>query len=83
VGDEVFANLHGYREIVRIAIPDGRVTAWIDTRNLLKDAEVDGAGAAGELNGIAYVPESGHFLLTGKNWPRVFEVALIRDELFR
>jgi glutamine cyclotransferase len=30
------------------------------------------------LNGIAYVPERRTFLLTGKLWPRVFEVEFVR-----
>jgi glutaminyl-peptide cyclotransferase len=29
------------------------------------------------LNGIAYLPSTGRLLLTGKLWPRIFEVELI------
>ncbi|HEY3116307.1 MAG TPA: glutaminyl-peptide cyclotransferase, partial [Chloroflexota bacterium] len=29
------------------------------------------------LNGIAYDPDSGHFLITGKYWPKLFEVQFV------
>ena len=33
------------------------------------------------LNGIAYVPERNTFFITGKNWPRLFEVEFVPVEL--
>ena len=51
------------------------MTATIDASGLLSASE---AAEADVLNGIAYMPESGHFLLTGKYWPYVFEVRLVR-----
>jgi len=85
VGADVIANVFEYRELIRISLASGEITAIIDTRSLLKHADV-GPGTSDkalDLNGIAYVPESGHFLLTGKFWPRVFEVRFVEDELFR
>ena len=35
---------------------------------------------AGVLNGIAYDGSSGRFLLTGKLWPKVFEVSFVPIE---
>src|SRR5690606_36013196 len=81
---ELWANVLEYREILRIAPEDGRVTAMVDTRNLLRHPEVpqDQLDSVGPLNGIARDPERGHLLLTGKGWPVLFEVRLVEDELF-
>ncbi|MCG5051408.1 MAG: glutaminyl-peptide cyclotransferase [Myxococcales bacterium] len=85
VDGEVLANVFEYRELVRIDLASGEITAIIDTRNLLRHADVssDAIDGALDLNGIAYVPESQHYLLTGKSWPRIFEVRFVDDPLFR
>ncbi len=68
----VWANVWQTDAIVRIDPRDGRVTAVVDASGLLT---ADERGAADVLNGIAWMPESGHFLVTGKYWPWLFEVA--------
>jgi glutaminyl-peptide cyclotransferase len=77
VGGDVYANIFQQRHIARIELSTGKVTNWIDTFYLL---EQSGPGAdtsmAADLNGIAYIPESGRLLLTGKRWPAMFEVDL-------
>jgi len=85
VDGDVVANVFEYRELVRIDSASGEVTAIIDTRDLLRhsDAPPEATDRALDLNGIAYMPESGHYLLTGKYWPRVFEVRFVDDPLFR
>ncbi len=50
------------------------MTAVIDASGLLTPAE---RAAAEVLNGIAYRPEKRTFLLTGKNWPKMFEVSFV------
>jgi glutaminyl-peptide cyclotransferase len=75
VGDDVYANVWQSDEIVRIDPATGRVTAVIDASGLLSPVE---ATRADVLNGIAYRPETETFLLTGKLWPHVFEVELVR-----
>jgi glutamine cyclotransferase len=77
VGDDVFANVWGLRHIARIHMPTGDVTQWIDTAGLLEHADptADLSGID-VLNGIAYLPERSHLLLTGKLWPNLFEVEL-------
>jgi len=59
---------------VRIDANTGQVTAVIDASGLLTPVE---ALRADVLNGIAYKPDTGTFLLTGKLWPHVFEVELV------
>jgi glutaminyl-peptide cyclotransferase len=76
VADIIYANLLEQRQIVRIDATSGAVTGWIDTGNLLGEGMGDSTGA-GALNGIAYVPERDRLLLTGKNWPWVFEVSIV------
>jgi glutamine cyclotransferase len=67
----IYANLLGSDAIARIEPVSGRVAAVIDAAGLLTPAE---RRAADVLNGIAYDADAGVFLLTGKLWPRMFEV---------
>ena len=60
--------------IVKIDKRSGRVVAEIDASNLLTSEERDALRPGEVLNGIAYNPDSETFFLTGKNWPRLFEV---------
>ncbi|MFQ5350065.1 MAG: glutaminyl-peptide cyclotransferase [Thermoanaerobaculia bacterium] len=67
----IYANLLGSDTIARIDPHSGRVTALIDASGLLTPSERQQADV---LNGIAYDDEAGVFLLTGKYWPKMFEV---------
>ncbi|KPI11787.1 glutaminyl-peptide cyclotransferase [Streptomyces mirabilis] len=74
VGAAVYANVLPTDRIVRIDPATGAVTASIDASGLLRDDErVPGS----TLNGIAAVPGTDQFLITGKFWPRMFRVALV------
>ncbi|MBC2906876.1 glutaminyl-peptide cyclotransferase [Streptomyces sp. PSKA01] len=71
VGDAVYANVLFTERIVRIDPASGTVTASIDATGLLrKDEAVNGS----VLNGIAAVPGTDQFLITGKFWPKMFRV---------
>ncbi len=70
----LFANLFESDEIAVIDVDSGAVVAVVDASGLLTVAEAE---AADVLNGIAYRPDAGTFLLTGKNWPWVFEVRFV------
>lgn len=69
----IYANVWGSDEILRIDPASGRVLAVIDASGLLPQRQ---RKADNVLNGIAWVPERGTFLLTGKNWPTLYEVVL-------
>lgn len=71
VDGAVYANVWQTDGILRIDPETGRVTTVIDASGLLTPQE---AARAEVLNGIAYKPETKTFLLTGKYWPRMFEV---------
>lgn len=73
----VYANVWQTDRIVRIDPTSGRITANIDASGLLSRVE---RWEADVLNGIAYLPESERFLLTGKHWPWVFEVEFVPVE---
>jgi glutaminyl-peptide cyclotransferase len=74
VGDVIYANVWQDSHIARIDRATGQVTGWIDAAGLLEPAE---AASADVLNGIAAMPSTGHWLVTGKLWPRVFEVEIV------
>ena len=54
----------------------GRVGGWIDLSGLLGDGP-RGGGRIGVLNGIAYDRKDDRIFVTGKLWPRLFEIRLI------
>jgi len=71
---QVYANVWKTDEIVRIDPASGRVTATIDLSGLLSEderADVD------VLNGIAAIPGTNEFLVTGKLWPTTFRVRFV------
>lgn len=77
VGDDVYANVWMTDEIVRIDPRSGRVTAVIDAAPLRSSLGVLSPDAV--LNGIAYDERADAFLITGKLWPKAFEVRFVTD----
>jgi glutamine cyclotransferase len=67
----IWANVWQTDRIVRIDPDSGRVTAVVDASGLLPPEQRIGADV---LNGIAYDAHTRRFYLTGKLWPKVFEV---------
>jgi glutaminyl-peptide cyclotransferase len=68
---EVFANVFQTDRIVRIDPKTGRVIRWIDLSGLLSPQDARGVDV---LNGIAYDAEKDRIFVTGKWWPRLFEI---------
>jgi glutamine cyclotransferase len=75
VRGEIFANVWQTDRIVRISPSDGHVTGWIDLAGLLPPSE---RGNADVLNGIAYDAAADRLFVTGKWWPRVFEIKIVK-----
>jgi glutamine cyclotransferase len=72
---EIFANIWPTTRIARISLKTGRVTGWIDLAGIVpleKDADV--------LNGIAYDEKNDRLFVTGKLWPKVFEIDLVAPQ---
>lgn len=74
VGDLVYANVWPTDRIVRIDAGSGRVTGEIAASGLIGAAE---RRRTDVLNGIAAIPETDQFLLTGKWWPKMFRVRFV------
>ena len=72
VKGQVYANIWLTNRIALIDLASGRVTAWLDLTGLLP------AGSAGHdvLNGIAWDAARDRLFVTGKLWPRLFEIRL-------
>lgn len=76
VKGEIWANIWFDTHIARIDPRDGRVIDWLDIGALAAKAGVDpGRDVA---NGIAYDAAKDRLFVTGKNWPRLFEIRVAR-----
>jgi len=75
VDGEIFANVWQTNWIVRIDPRSGHVVGLVNLSGLLAPADrVTDADAV--LNGIAYDPKHGRLFVTGKYWPKLFEIRL-------
>ena len=72
VQGEIYANVWHDQKIAVINAETGRVSAWIDLTGLMPPEELSDPEAV--LNGIAYDQAGGRLFVTGKLWPRVFEI---------
>lgn len=75
VKGEIFANIWQTDLIARIDPATGAVTGWVDLSGLLPAAER--TSTTDVLNGIAYLPDGDRLFVTGKRWPKLFEIRLL------
>src|SRR5215469_946340 len=75
VEGEIYANVWHNDRIARISPQTGRVVGWIDLTGLLGPLYQREAEAV--LNGIAYDRAGKRLFVTGKLWPKVFEIRVI------
>ena len=75
VNGEIFANIWQQPRIARIDPATGRVTGIIDLSAL---AAENGDNTDSVLNGIAYDAQGDRLFVTGKYWPRLYEIDLVR-----
>jgi glutaminyl-peptide cyclotransferase len=75
VDSEIFANVWQTDRIARISPQNGEVVGWIDLQGLLSPVYQLEPGAV--LNGIAYDPARKRLFVTGKLWPKIFEIQLV------
>jgi glutamine cyclotransferase len=76
INGELYANVWQTDLIVRICPVTGEVQGWINLTGLLSDEHR--VGTENVLNGIAYDTLGDRLFVTGKNWPKVYEVKLIK-----
>ena len=72
---ELWANIWQTDRIARISPADGHILGWIDASGLLKPGDVTNPDAV--LNGIAYDSRHNRIFVTGKLWPKIFEVRVV------
>ncbi|MGF0308666.1 glutaminyl-peptide cyclotransferase [Rhodococcus sp. IEGM1428] len=70
----IYANVWQTFDIMRIDPDTGKVTAVIDGTPLWDSMSAADRGGADVFNGIAQIPGTDRFLVTGKFWPKIFEV---------
>lgn len=75
VKGNVFANVWQTNHIVIISPQSGQVTAVVDLTGL--SSSLASGSKANVLNGIAYDSEGDRLFVTGKYWPKLFEIKLV------
>jgi glutaminyl-peptide cyclotransferase len=75
VRGEIYANVWQTWRIARISPKDGTVLGWIDLTGILSAA--DQSQGVDVLNGIAYDEVGNRLFVTGKWWPKLFEITLV------
>lgn len=77
VHGEIYANIWYTDRIARISPQTGAVLGWIDLSGLLAPNERTDPGEV--LNGIAYDAQHDRLFVTGKLWPKVFEIRVVPE----
>jgi glutaminyl-peptide cyclotransferase len=78
VEGEIYANVWGTDVIARIDPDSGKVVGWIDLSNLLPPAQRGTSSPDAVLNGIAWDGKHHRLYVTGKLWPKLFEIELVQ-----
>jgi glutamine cyclotransferase len=76
INGEVYANIWTTDRIAKVDPTTGLVNGWIDLRGLLGNGPGKGR-RVGELNGVAYDRQEDRIFVTGKLWPRLFEIRIV------
>jgi glutamine cyclotransferase len=74
---EILANVWTTDSIARVSLITGQVTGYIDLGGLLTPAE---RASVDVLNGIAYDEKGDRLFVTGKLWPKVFEIQIVQPQ---
>lgn len=74
VKGEILANVWQSDRIARISPTTGEVLGWIDLRGILSPADAQGVDV---MNGIAYDAAGDRLFVTGKLWPKIFEIKIM------
>ncbi|MDK9708772.1 MAG: glutaminyl-peptide cyclotransferase [Desulforhopalus sp.] len=78
IDGRIYANVYGTDRIAIINPQDGLVEGWIDLTGLRQGLGIDHREAV--LNGIMHDPQQDKLFVTGKYWPTLFEIRLVRRE---
>jgi len=75
---EIFANVWMTNKIARINPQTGKITAWLDLSSLVPANLPDDSDAV--LNGIAYDSKNDRLFVTGKLWPKLYEIQIVENK---
>jgi glutamine cyclotransferase len=75
IDGKIYANIIPTNRIALIDPENGRVTGWIDLNGAL--SLLERLRGVNVLNGIAYDPNGERLFITGKYWPKLFQIKLI------
>lgn len=75
VRGEIYANIWHSEKIARISPKTGKVLGWIDLGGLTNKQQLTNPDAV--LNGIAYDAKDKRLFVTGKLWPKLFEIKIV------
>lgn len=78
IDGEIYANIWQSDRIARIEPNTGKILGWIDLTGLLKTDER--SGEEDVLNGIAYDAAGKRLFVTGKMWPKLFEIEIVKNK---
>ncbi len=70
----LWANVWTTDRIVHIDPQKGTIIGYLDLRGILGIMDANQSAGIDVLNGIALLPSSGHLLITGKRWPKMYEI---------
>lgn len=76
VNGELWANIYRSEDIARINPKTGEVIGYINMKGLLNAADYH--SEIDVLNGIAYDSVTGKIYVTGKKWPKLFEIQVVK-----
>jgi glutaminyl-peptide cyclotransferase len=76
VRGEIYANVWQTNQTIRISPRTGKVLGRIDLTGIIDKRELHGEGAV--LNGIAYDAAGDRLFVTGKLWPKLFEIKVLK-----
>jgi glutamine cyclotransferase len=74
---EIYANLWPTNWIAIISPQTGEVLRTVNLSGILQKKDARGVDV---LNGIAYDPEGDRLFVTGKLWPKLFQIKLVTDQ---
>lgn len=77
VHGEIYSNIWYSNKIARISPKTGEVLGWIDLTGIISPSELSSDGAV--LNGIAYDAKHDRLFVTGKLWPKLFEIKVVPE----
>jgi glutamine cyclotransferase len=78
ISGEVWANVWHTDRIARISPKTGEVVGWIDLTGLMPREQLQHKEQV--LNGIAYDETKKRLFVTGKQWPKLFEIQVVEPD---